>query len=129
RCAQARPGGRRAGARVRPTGALRAARRVQAPCAHGRAVRRRCPPRCAPALKTRLAAEGLFAEDRKRPLPFLPRRIGVVTGNDAAAKRDVVTTIRTRFPPASLLVAETYVQGPRAAGEIVSAITALGEAP
>jgi len=80
-------------------------------------------------LKTRRAAEGLFAEDRKRPLPFLPRRIGVVTGNDAAAKRDVVTTIRTRFPPASLLVAETYVQGPRAAGEIVSAITALGEAP
>jgi exodeoxyribonuclease VII large subunit len=80
-------------------------------------------------LKTRLAAEGLFAEDRKRPLPFLPRRIGVVTGNDAAAKRDVITTIRTRFPPASLLVAETYVQGPRAAGEIVSAITALGEAP
>jgi len=80
-------------------------------------------------LKTRLAAEGLFAEERKRPLPFLPRRIGVVTGNDAAAKRDVVTTIRTRFPPASLLVAETYVQGPRAAGEIVSAITALGEAP
>jgi exodeoxyribonuclease VII large subunit len=80
-------------------------------------------------LKTRLAAEGLFAEDRKRPLPFLPRRIGVVTGNDAAAKRDVVTTIRTRFPPASLLVAETYVQGPRATGEIVSAITALGEAP
>ena len=80
-------------------------------------------------LKTRLAAEGLFAEDRKRPLPFLPRRIGVVTGNDAAAKRDVVTAIRTRFPPASLLVAETYVQGPRAAGEIVSAITALGEAP
>ena len=80
-------------------------------------------------LKTRLAAEGLFAEERKRPLPFLPRRIGVVTGNDAAAKRDVVTTIRTRFPPASLLVAETYVQGPRAAGEIVSAITALAEAP
>src|SRR6185437_14819224 len=80
-------------------------------------------------LKTRLAAEGLFAEDRKRPLPFLPRRIGVVTGNDAAAKRDVVTTIRTRFPPASLLVAETYVQGPRAAGEIVSAIIALAEAP
>jgi exodeoxyribonuclease VII large subunit len=80
-------------------------------------------------LKTRLAAEGLFAEDRKRPLPFLPRRIGVVTGNDAAAKRDVVTTIRTRFPPASVLVAETYVQGPRAAGEIVSAITALGEEP
>jgi exodeoxyribonuclease VII large subunit len=80
-------------------------------------------------LKTRLAAEGLFAEDRKRPLPFLPRRIGVVTGNDAAAKRDVVTTICTRFPPASVLVAETYVQGSRAAPEIVSAIRAIGEEP
>jgi exodeoxyribonuclease VII large subunit len=80
-------------------------------------------------LKTRLAAEGLFAEERKRPLPLLPRRIGVVTGNDAAAKRDVVTTIRSRFPPASVLVAETYVQGPRAAAEIVSAIRTLGEEP
>ena len=80
-------------------------------------------------LKAALAAEGLFADKRKRPLPFLPRRIGVVTGNDAAAKRDVVTTIRTRFPPAAVLVAETYVQGPRAAAEIVAAIGALCEHP
>src|SRR5438874_1987104 len=80
-------------------------------------------------LKAGLAAEGLFAEARKRPLPFLPRRIGVVTGNDAAAKRDVVTTIRSRFPPALVLVAETYVQGPRAAAEIVAAIGALCEQP
>jgi exodeoxyribonuclease VII large subunit len=80
-------------------------------------------------LKATLAAEGLFADERKRPLPFLPRRIGVVTGNDAAAKRDVVTTIRSRFPPASVLVAETYVQGPRAAAEIVGAIGALCEHP
>jgi exodeoxyribonuclease VII large subunit len=80
-------------------------------------------------LKAALAAEGLFADDRKRPLPFLPRRIGVVTGNDAAAKRDIVTTIRSRFPPASVLVAETYVQGPRAATEIVAAIGALCEDP
>ena len=80
-------------------------------------------------LKATLAAEGLFADARKRPLPFLPRRIGVVTGNDAAAKRDVVTTIRSRFPPASVLVAETYVQGPRAAAEIVAAIGALCEQP
>ena len=49
-------------------------------------------------LKTKLAAEGLFAADRKRPLPLLPRRIGLVTGNDAAAKRDVITTIQARFP-------------------------------
>jgi exodeoxyribonuclease VII large subunit len=80
-------------------------------------------------LKATLAVEGLFSDARKRPLPFLPRRIGVVTGNDAAAKRDVVTTIRSRFPPASVLVAETYVQGPRAAGEIVGAIGALCEHP
>jgi exodeoxyribonuclease VII large subunit len=80
-------------------------------------------------LKRRLAAEGLFAGDRKRPLPVLPRRIGVVTGNDAAAKRDVVTTIRSRFPPASIVVAETFVQGPRAAGEIVTAIRELCELP
>jgi exodeoxyribonuclease VII large subunit len=80
-------------------------------------------------LKASLAAEGLFADERKRPLPLLPRRIGVVTGNDAAAKRDLVTTIRTRFPPASVVVAETYVQGPRAAAEIVAAIGALCEQP
>ena len=80
-------------------------------------------------LKATLAAEGLFADARKRPLPYLPRRIGIVTGNDAAAKRDVVTTICSRFPPASVLVAETYVQGPRAAAEIVAAIGALCEHP
>jgi len=80
-------------------------------------------------LKASLAAEGLFADSRKRPLPLLPRRIGVVTGNDAAAKRDVVTTIRSRFPPASVLVAESYVQGPRAAAEIVAAIGSLCAEP
>src|SRR5206468_3956898 len=55
--------------------------------------------------------------------------IGVVTGNDAAAKRDVVTTIHSRFPSAAVLIAETYVQGPRAAAEIVAAIGALCEHP
>jgi exodeoxyribonuclease VII large subunit len=76
-------------------------------------------------LKTKLAAEGLFAVERKRRLPFLPRCIGLVTGNDAAAKRDVLATIQTRFPPAHVLVAETYVQGPRAALGIVDALNAL----
>lgn len=80
-------------------------------------------------LKATLAAEGLFAAERKRALPFLPRRIGIVTGNDAAAKRDVVTSIQSRFPPARVLVAETYVQGPRAAAEIVAAIDTLCEQP
>src|ERR687887_664872 len=78
-------------------------------------------------LKEKLASEGLFRPDRKRPLPFLPRKIGLVTGNDAAAKRDVLTVFTTRFPPANVLVAETYVQGPRAAGAVVDALTALCE--
>ena len=80
-------------------------------------------------LKQKLAAEGLFAPERKRALPLLPRRIALVTGNDAAAKRDVLTTIQARFPPASILVAETYVQGPRAAGAVVETMRALWEEP
>jgi exodeoxyribonuclease VII large subunit len=80
-------------------------------------------------LKKQLAAEGLFAAERKRPLPLLPRRIGLVTGNDAAAKRDVITTIHGRFPAADVLVAETYVQGPRAAAGIVDALRSLCEQP
>jgi exodeoxyribonuclease VII large subunit len=73
-------------------------------------------------LKKKLAAEGLFEESRKRALPRFPRLIGLVTGNDAAAKRDVLTHIVQRFPPANVLVAETYVQGPRAAVAIATAI-------
>jgi exodeoxyribonuclease VII large subunit len=76
-------------------------------------------------LKQKLADEGLFAAERKRRLPFLPRRVGLVTGNDAAAKRDVLTTITARFPAANVLVGETYVQGPRAAGAIVETLGAL----
>jgi exodeoxyribonuclease VII large subunit len=80
-------------------------------------------------LKRKLADEGLFAPEHKRPLPRLPRRIGLVTGNDAAAKRDVITTITTRFPAARMLVAETYVQGPLAATAIVDALRDICAAP
>jgi exodeoxyribonuclease VII large subunit len=80
-------------------------------------------------LKAKLAAEGLFAESRKRPLPRLPRRIGLVTGNDAAAKRDVVTAIQSRFPPARVVVAETLVQGQRAAAAMVEALAAICAEP
>jgi exodeoxyribonuclease VII large subunit len=73
-------------------------------------------------LKRKLAGEGLFDESRKRTLPGYPRLIGLVTGNDAAAKRDVITHIVQRFPPANVLVAETYVQGPRAVAAICTAI-------
>ena len=80
-------------------------------------------------LKAKLAAEGLFAQERKRLLPRLPRRIGLVTGNDAAAKRDVLTTITGRFPPAHVVVAETYVQGPRAAPALVDALRRICAEP
>jgi exodeoxyribonuclease VII large subunit len=76
-------------------------------------------------LKEKLAAEGLFAAARKRPLPRFPRLIGLVTGNDAAAKRDVLTHITQRFPAANVAVAETYVQGPRASLSIATAIDEL----
>jgi exodeoxyribonuclease VII large subunit len=80
-------------------------------------------------LKRKLGAEGLFAPERKRPLPRFPRRIGLLTGNDAAAKQDVLTTISARFPAARVVVAETFVQGPRAAAAIVAALEALGGEP
>jgi exodeoxyribonuclease VII large subunit len=80
-------------------------------------------------LKQKLAAEGLFDTSRKRALPRLPRRVGLVTGNDAAAKKDVIAAITARFPPALLLVAETYVQGPRAALAIADALQTISEAP
>ena len=78
-------------------------------------------------LKTKLASEGLFEASRKRPLPVWPRTIGLVTGNDAAAKRDVLSGIQTRFPPAHVVVAETYVQGPRAAAAVGDALRRLCE--
>jgi exodeoxyribonuclease VII large subunit len=76
-------------------------------------------------LKKQLAAEGLFAAERKRALPRFPRLIGLVTGNDAAAKGDLLTHIVQRFPPANVLVAETYVQGPKAPVSIATAIADL----
>jgi exodeoxyribonuclease VII large subunit len=78
-------------------------------------------------LKAKLAAEGLFAAERKRALPRIPRLVGLVTGNDAAAKRDVLAAISARFPPAHVVVAETYVQGARAAAGIATALGDLCE--
>jgi exodeoxyribonuclease VII large subunit len=80
-------------------------------------------------LKRKLADEGLFAAERKRPLPRLPERIGLITGNDAAAKRDVLTTIVARLPAARVLVAETYVQGPLAAPAMIDALRDLCASP
>ncbi len=80
-------------------------------------------------LKRKLAAEGLFAPERKRQLPVLPRRIGVLTGNEAAAKRDFVTAVQSRFPAANVLVAQTYVQGQAAPGAISGTLQALAREP
>ena len=80
-------------------------------------------------LKQKLAAEGLFAPERKRPLPVLPRRIGVLTGNEAAAKRDFVTAVQARFPAANLLVAQTYVQGQAAPVAIAATMRTLAREP
>ncbi len=74
------------------------------------------------ALKARLAAEGLFDEARKRALPALPRRIGVVTSPTGAAIRDILTTLRRRFPAVPVLIYPTPVQGRGAAEEIAAAL-------
>jgi exodeoxyribonuclease VII large subunit len=75
-------------------------------------------------LKARLAAEGLFAAERKRPLPAIPRRIGVVTSPTGAAIHDILRVLRSRFPAAGVLLYPTAVQGAAAVPEIVRAIEA-----
>ncbi len=80
-------------------------------------------------LKRRLAAEGLFAPERKRPLPRVPRAVGILTGADAAARGDVVATIARRFPVTKVVVCETRVQGQGAARKIVAALGALENHP
>jgi exodeoxyribonuclease VII large subunit len=80
------------------------------------------------ALRRKLGAEGLFADERKRTLPRFPALVGLVTGSEAAAKHDVIASIRNRFPPARILVAETYVQGPKAPAAIAAALRRVCEA-
>jgi len=76
-------------------------------------------------LKARLAAEGLLAEARKRPLPFLPRRIGVATSTTTAALRDFLRVLHGRFPGLPVLVAPCRVQGEGAAATVAAAVKAL----
>ena len=80
-------------------------------------------------LKRKLAAEGLFAAERKRRLPRVPRAVGILTGADAAARGDLVATLRARVPAAKVVICETRLQGKGAAAAIVSAITALTSHP
>jgi exodeoxyribonuclease VII large subunit len=75
--------------------------------------------------RRRLAADGLLDDARKRPLPFWPRRIGIICGREAAAPRDVMENAWLRFPAARFVLFETTVQGPAAVPGIVSALARL----
>ena len=77
-------------------------------------------------LKARLAAEGLFAPERKRPLPAFPRRIGVITSPTGAAIRDVLHILRRRYPPAQVLIYPTPVQGAAAVPALLQALQLVG---
>ncbi|CAA9362907.1 MAG: Exodeoxyribonuclease VII large subunit [uncultured Nocardioidaceae bacterium] len=76
-----------------------------------------------------LAAEGLFARELKRTLPFLPRRVGLVTGQQSAAERDVLENARRRWPAVQFRVVHTAVQGPGAAREVIAAVEQLDRDP
>jgi exodeoxyribonuclease VII large subunit len=77
-------------------------------------------------LKERLAKEGLFDARRKRPLPTLPRKIGVVTSLDGAAVRDIIKVLRRRHATTSVLIRPAKVQGEGAAAEVADGIRAIG---
>lgn len=81
------------------------------------------------ALRRSLAAEGLMAPERKKQLPFLPARVGLITARDGAARRDVETTLTARAPSVSLLVMATLMQGQGSPGEVVRALYRLDSDP
>jgi exodeoxyribonuclease VII large subunit len=76
-------------------------------------------------LRALLAAEGLFAQQRKKPLPFLPNVIGLITGRASAAERDVVENARRRLPAARFRIENVATQGPSAAAEVIAAVQRL----
>ncbi len=78
-------------------------------------------------LKARLEAEGLFAAERKRPLPPYPRRIGVVTSATGAALRDILNTLRRRYPLAEVVLAASPVQGADAPQALAQALARLNQ--
>jgi len=78
-------------------------------------------------LKAKLSAEGLFAAERKRPLPLFPRTVGIVTSTSAAALRDMLTTLRRRAPGVHVIVYPALVQGEDAGRQIARAIALAGE--
>jgi exodeoxyribonuclease VII large subunit len=81
------------------------------------------------ALKQVLAAEGLFAPERKQPLPFLPRTVGLICGRASAAEQDVVENARRRWPAVRFRIEEVPVQGPEAVTEVTAALQKLDRDP
>lgn len=77
------------------------------------------------ALKEKLAAEGLFSPERKKLLPFLPKRIGLITGRQSDAMHDVLTITKERWPGADFEIREVAVQGVNAVGEVTAALKEL----
>lgn len=80
-------------------------------------------------LRQALIAEGLTSPDRKKPIPFLPNRIGLITGKDSDAEKDVLQNVRRRWPDAQFKIINTLVQGEKAVPEIVSALSKLDNDP
>ena len=80
-------------------------------------------------LKARLQAEGLFDEERKRPLPELPQKIGIVTSSTGAALQDILNTLRRRYPLAEVVLAPCAVQGEEAIPQIITSIATLNAEP
>ncbi|WP_433230051.1 exodeoxyribonuclease VII large subunit [Actinomadura formosensis] len=80
-------------------------------------------------LKQVLAAEGLFRPERKRPLPFLPGKIGLICGRDSDAEHDVLQNARRRWPAVAFRVENTAVQGSYAVGEVMQALRTLDADP
>lgn len=80
-------------------------------------------------LRRQLAAEGLFDPARKRALPFLPRRIGLITGKDSDAEKDVLRNAQLRWPAVQFTVRHAAVQGDRAVGEVIAALRELDADP
>ncbi len=80
-------------------------------------------------LKEKLAAEGLFAPERKRPLPVFPRVVGIVTSSTGAAFQDLRTVIHRRSPGTRIILAPASVQGQEAPGEILAALQRLNKRP
>jgi exodeoxyribonuclease VII large subunit len=80
-------------------------------------------------LKAALGAEGLFAAERKRRLPFLPSRVGLITGRASAAERDVLENARRRWPAVRFTIRNVAVQGPTAVPQVIGAIRNLDADP